>query len=201
MVFLYNLTMPEIIWRIVAAVLSAGMQGFLLAAILLLMGDRKALDQGRMTLNPFRHLLLSGVFLSVAFRMSWIEPMAYGSGKSTLAKLRPLLAVLLSFALLLGLVPLLDLARAPLHQILPRSLGYAVLSSIQTLQVVLVGSVCLGLLPLPGMLLGSTLPAIFPRLAKSYRKLSGIGMAAAAVLLVLGWFPDVTPLVKALRLV
>ena len=201
MVFLYDLTMPQIILRIVAALIHAGLQGFVLAGLLVMMGDPSPRQQGRLTLNPFRHLLLSGVFLSIAFRASWIAQMPFAAAQSLSARLRPLAAVLLSFALLLALIPGLDLLRAPLHQLLPRAGGYAVLATIDALQWVIAGSVALGLLPLPGLLLGSTLAVIFPALARRWRKLSGIGMALAAILLILGWFPDLTPLVAALRLV
>ena len=98
-------------------------------------------------------------------------------------------------------MPVLDLARLPLMEALPRTAGYMALATIETLQFTLVGSVALGMLPLPGLLLGTTLPAIRPALDKRYRKLAGIGMALAAVIVVLGWFPDVSPLVRALKLV
>lgn len=196
MVFLYDLTMPEILRRIVAALIHAGLHGGMLAAILWMLGDRTARHEGRMTLNPFRHLRLSGVFLTVAFRINWIVPPPFGA-----SRWRPLLAVLISLALLLALVPLLDLARAPLHQMLPRGAGYLVLATLDTLQVVLVGSVAMALLPLPGLLLGSTLPALCPGLTRRWRRWQGIGLALAAILLILGWFPDLSPIVSALRLV
>lgn len=201
MVFLYDLTMPEILRRIAAALIHAGLQGGILVLVLRLLGDRRSTDEGRASFSPFRHILLSGVFLSIAFRMNWIEPVRFAKAASWRERLRPLVAVLVSFALLLALIPLLDLARAPLHQALPRTAGYMVLATIETLQYTLAGSVALGLLPLPGLLLGTTLPAIWPALDKRYRKLAGIGMALAAVLVILGWFPDVGPLVRALKLV
>lgn len=204
MVFLYDLTMPEILRRILAALLHAGLQGGLLAAFLWLGGDRVAKDEGRLTLNPFRHLALSGVFLCVAFRISWIQALPLGPTIGPVpaaARLRPLLAVLASLAVLLALVPLLDLARAPLHQLLPRSAGYMVLASMDTLQHVLTGSVLLALLPLPGMLVGNALPALWPGLGKRWRRWQGLGMASAAILVILGWFPNVAALVAALRLI
>ncbi|AXC50603.1 hypothetical protein DRW48_13725 [Paracoccus suum] len=201
MVFLYDLTMSQIILRIVAALFYACLQGFLLAAILTLTGDPRPRQQGWLTLNPFRHLLVSGVFLTIAFQASWVQPPPYSPARTWFGRLRPLATILVSFALLLALVPLLDLARAPLHQMLPRTGGYAVLASIDTLQRVIIGAIAIGVLPFPGLLAGWALLAIFPRLAKRWRKLSGIGMAAAAILLVLGWFPDIKPLLAALRLV
>lgn len=201
MVFLYDLTMPEILRRILAALIHAGLQGGILALLLRLMGDRRASDEGRAGFGPFRHVLLSGIFLAIAFRMSWIEPLRFGPATRAWSRLRPLVAVLSSFAVLLALVPVLDLARLPLMEALPRTAGYMALATIETLQFTLVGSVALGLLPLPGLLLGTALPALWPALEKRYRKLAGIGMALAAMLVVLGWFPDVAPLVRALKLV
>lgn len=201
MVFLYDLTLPEILRRILALLIHAGMQGGILAMVLTLMGDPRPRESGRFSFNPFRHVLLSGIFLGIAFRMSWIEPMPFAPADNRMTRLRPLLAVLLSFGLMLAFVPLLDLARAPLHAALPRTVGYMTLASIDTLQFMLAGSVMLGLLPLPGLLVGTALPFIFPAIAKRYRKLAPIGMALAAILVILGWFPDVTPLVRALRLV
>lgn len=196
MVFLYDLTMPEILRRIAAALIHAGLHGGMLATILWLMRDATARHEGLMTLNPFRHLRLSGVFLTIAFRINWITPPIYSA-----LRWRPLLAVLISLAMLLALVPLLDMARAPLHQILPRGVGYMVLATIDTLQFVLVGSVAMALLPLPGLLVGSTLPCIFPGLRRPWRKWQGIGLAIAAIIVILGWFPDIAPVVAALRLV
>lgn len=198
MVFLYNLTMADIVTRILAALIYAGLQGGLIAGFLRLMGDRSAQEQGRLTLNPFSHVTLSGLFLAIAFRASWITPMPHAKAGP---RLRPLFAVLLSFGVMIALVPVLDLLRLPLHENLTRGAGYLVLVTITALQYLLVGAVAINLLPLPGMALGNALPAIFPSLAKRYRKSAGLGMAAVAILLILGWYPDVSPLVKALLLV
>ena len=201
MVFLFDLTMPEILRRIIAALLYAGLQGGLLALLLSLTGDRRPRDEGQLTLNPFRHVLLSGIFMAIAFRTSWIAPIAISQAQNRRQRLRPLAAVLSSFAVLLALVPLLDMARPWLHAVLPMGAGYLVLATIETLQFMLVGAVCIGLLPLPGMLLGNALPPVFPAIAKPYRKWQGLGLAAVAIIMVLGWFPDISPLVRALRIV
>lgn len=201
MVFLYDLTMPEILRRIVAALIHAGLQGGLLALLLTLMGDPAPCRAGDLTANPFRHLRLSGVLLCLGFRLGWIRAPGFAAAPAGWWRWRASIAVLLSLGLLLALVPVLDLARAPLHRALPMAAGYRVLASIDTLQAVLVGSVLLALLPLPGLLLGETLPVLFPGLARRWRRWQGLGLAAAAVLVVLGWFPDPGPLLAALRLV
>lgn len=196
MVFLYDLTMPEILRRIIAALIHAGLHGVMLAAILWVLGDQTARREGLMTPNPFRHVRLSGIFLSIAFTINWIVPPPFAP-----SRWRPLMAVLISLAVLLALVPLLDLARAPLHQMLPRGPGYMTLATIDTLQSVLVGSATIALLPLPGLLVGSTLPAMIPGLSRRWRKWQGLGLALAAIIVILGWFPDLSPVMQALRLV
>lgn len=198
MVFLHNLTMAEILSRIVAAFLFSGLAAGLTAGFLTLLREPAARHAGRLTASPFRHVSLSGIFLAIAFRTSWFMPLPLNAGTR---RVGPVLAVIGAMAVMLALIPVLDLLRSPLHAALPRSLGYMVLAGIDTLQIVTVNSVVLGLLPLPGLWLGTMLPALLPGLEKRWRKGTGIGLSIAAVLIILGWFPDLRPLLNALRLV
>lgn len=199
MVFLHNLTMAEIICRIVAALLFCGIAGGLMTTLLRLMGEPHAAQEGRLSFNPFTHVALSGVFLAIAFRAAWITPLPLRRGGARSVK--PLLAAAITLGALCALVPLLDLARPALLSGLPRSIGYMALSEVDVLQRVLVGSAMIGALPVPGMLLGQALPAAFPALEKRYRRWQGFGMAGVAILFILGWMPDPAPLLDLLRLV
>lgn len=190
--------MAEILSRIVAAFLFSGLAAGLTAGFLTLLKEPAARHAGRLTASPFRHVSLSGIFLAIAFRTSCFMPLPLSAGTR---RFGPVLAVIGAMTVMLALVPVLDLLRSPLHAVLPRSLGYMVLAGIDTLQIVTVNSVVLGLLPLPGLWLGTMLPALLPRLEKRWRKGTGIGLSLAAVLLILGWFPDLRPLLNALRLV
>lgn len=198
MVFLYNLTMPEIVTRVLAALIFAGLHGMLWAGLLRILGDRTPVEQGRLSINPFNHVALSGIFMAIMFRVSWIAPVPQDRQSPWW---RPLLAVVLCLGLELLLVPLLDLARPVLHENLSRAPGELSLILVEALQNILVGAVVINLLPLPGLAMGSAVPPIFPALAKRYRKSVGLGMAAAAILLILGWFPDLRPVVRWLQLV
>lgn len=199
MVFLHNLTMAEILCRIVAALLFSGLCGGILVSVLRMMGDRHAVHEGRWSFNPFTHVALSGVFLAIAFRAAWMAPLPARRGGER--SLKPLLAVLITLGALCALVPLLDLARPVVHAALPRSLGYMVLAEIEVLQRVLAGSVMIGLLPVPGMLMGQALTSAFPQLEKRYRRWQGFGMAGIAILFILDWMPETAPLLALLRLV
>lgn len=198
MVFLYNLTMPEIVIRVIAALIFAGLHGALWGSLLQALGDRTPAEQGRLSINPFNHIALSGIFMAIMFRTSWISPLPQHRQSPWW---RPLLAVVLCLGIELMLVPLLDLARPLLHENLNRASGEMALLLVEALQNILVGAVVINLLPLPGLAMGAAVPAIFPALAKRYRKSVGLGMAAAAILLILGWFPDLRPMVRWLQLI
>lgn len=196
---LHELTMATILVRIVAALLFAAIAGGLLTGFLRLFGDLGARDAGRLTAQPFAHVTLSGIFLAIAFRTSWIAPVPVAPVPGR--DLRPLAAVICTMAAMLALVPLLDLLRPGLHAGLPMAVGYSALALIDVLQIVLVSSTVLGLLPLPGLPMGMAVAGIFPDLRRKWRKWTGYGLSLAAIMLVLGWFPDVMPLVQKLRLV
>lgn len=191
--------MAEILCRIVAALLFFGVTGGLFAMLLTLMGERRPAQEGRLSFNPFTHVALSAVFLAIAFRAAWILPMTIrkDAGRS----LKPMLAAALTLAALCALVPLLDLARPAILAALPRTLGYMALAEVDVLQRVLVGSAMIGVLPVPGMLMGQALPSALPGLEKRYRRWQGFGMSAVAILFILGWVPDPAPLLDLLRLV
>ena len=190
--------MGQILSRIVAAILLSGLVGGLLTALLTAFGDRQAKYEGRLTANPFAHVTLSGIFLAIAFQATWFlrVPVTFKE-----RSLKPLAAVLVVLSIMLALVPVLDLFRPYLHAGLPRTLGYMALNEIDELQVMLVNSATIGILPIPGMLMGMAMPAILPSLEKRYRKWVGFGFSGVAVIMILGWFPNLKPLVEALRLI
>lgn len=199
MVFLHDLTMAEILSRIIAAFLFFGIGGGLFSGLLTLMGEPHAKHEGRLSFNPFTHVALSGVFMAIAFRAAWIAPMPIRRGGPL--SLKPMSAAGITLLALCALVPLFDLARPLLLASLPRSLGYMALSEVDVLQNVLVGSVMIGVLPVQGMLMEQALPAVLPALETRYRRWQGFGLSAIAILFILGWMPDPKPLLDLLRLV
>lgn len=190
--------MAEILSRIFAALIFAGAAGGLTAALLTLFGDKTARYDKRLSASPFNHLALSGIFLAIAFQASWFRALPIARDKRSFG---PLLAVALAMALILAMVPVLDMIRSPLHAILPRTIGYFTLASIDNLQKIMVNSVMLGLLPLPGLWLGTVLPAVVPSLEKRWRKGMGWGLSLTAILMILGWMPSTGPLLGWLKLV
>ena len=152
MSLLQDLTVQQIVTRIFAMLIYAAVQGALLAWLARGLGDVRPAREGRLTLNPFLQASAWGVAMGVLFRMGWIAPLRLSPAQGFGERVRILLIVAAGLGAMLALVPLLDLLRAPLQQMLPRTAGYYVLYALQMVQEVTFGSVALNLLPVPGLI-------------------------------------------------
>lgn len=186
---LRELSMGEIVSRLIAAILYAGIQGLLLAGLARLFGDQRPTHDGRLTPNPFVHLSVWGAIMAGLFGMSWIRTIWFDAKANRLGRWGIVLVVVLGLAAMVALVPLLDLLRGP-ALLLPRTGGYAVLYVLGQLQAVAIASTALNLLPVPGLIGGSVLQAIWPQAERRLRRLEPFGLALIIVAIVAGWLPN-----------
>lgn len=186
---LRELSMGEIVSRLIAAILYAGIQGLLLAGLARLFGDQRPTHDGRLTPNPFVHLSVWGAIMAGLFGMSWIRTIWFDAKANRLGRWGIVLVVVLGLAAMVALVPLLDLLRGP-ALLLPRTGGYAVLYVLGQLQAVAIASTALNLLPVPGLIGGSVLQAIWPQAERRLRRLQPFGLALIIVAIVAGWLPN-----------
>ena len=186
---LRELSMGEIVSRLVAALLYAGIQGLLLAGFARLLGDRRPAHEGRLTPNPFVHLSVWGAMMAALFGMSWIRTVWFDAKTNRLGRWGIVLVVFLGLAGMVALVPALDLLRRA-ALLLPRTGGYAVLYVLGQLQSVAIASTVLNLLPVPGLIGGGVLQAIWPRSERRLRRLEPFGLALVIVAIVAGWMPN-----------
>lgn len=186
---LRELSMGEIVSRLIAAILYAGIQGLLLAGLARLFGDQRPAHDGRLTPNPFVHLSVWGAIMAGLFGMSWIRTIWFDAKANRLGRWGIVLVVVLGLAAMVALVPLLDLLRGP-ALLLPRTGGYAVLYVLGQLQAVAIASTALNLLPVPGLIGGSVLQAIWPNAERRLRRLEPFGLALIIVAIVAGWLPN-----------
>ena len=181
--------MGEIVSRLGAVLLYAGLQGFVLAALARLLGDRRPAYDQRLTPNPFAHLSVWGALMAALFGMSWIRTLWYDAQSNRLGRGGVALVVVLGLATMVALVPLLDLLR-PLALLLPRTGGYVVLYVLEQLQALALASALLNLLPIPGLIGGALLQAIWPDQERRWRKLEPFGLALVIVGIVAGFIPN-----------
>ncbi|MDB5585916.1 MAG: Zn-dependent protease [Devosia sp.] len=186
---LRELSMGEIVSRLAAAILYAGIQGLLLAGIARLLGDQRPSHDGRLTANPFVHLSVWGAAMAALFGVSWIRTIWFDAKANRLGRWGIVVVVGLGLAAMVAVVPLLDLLRAP-ALLLPRTGGYAALYLLGQLQAVAIASTALNVLPIPGLIGGSLLQAIWPGPERRLRRLEPFGLALVIVAIVAGWVPN-----------
>ena len=186
---LRELSMGEIVSRLAAVLLYAGLQGLVLAGLARLLGDKRPSYDKRLTPNPFAHLSVWGALIAALFGMSWVRTLWYDAKSNRLGRWGVALVVLAGLLAMVALVPLLDLLR-PLALLLPRTGGYVVLYVLEQLQMMALASAMLNLLPIPGLIGGGFLQAIWPEQERRWRKWEPFGLALVIVGIVAGFIPN-----------
>lgn len=190
MSLLSDLTLQAIMTRIVGMLVFVAVSGGVLTLLVRLLSLPEARHDTAFTANPFVHLSLPGLAMAILFRTTWmrfrlVAPGGLKGGRLTLAGIA--LATLLAGLLL---VLLLDPLRPLVANGLPRTLGYAVLLTIDATQKIALASLPLNLLPLPGLTGGLFLIAAFPGWERQIRRAVAPVQAALVIILILGWWPD-----------
>jgi len=186
---LRELSMGEIVSRLAAALLYAGIQGLLLAGLARLFGDQRPAYDGRLTANPLVHLSVWGAMMAALFGMGWNRAIWFDGKTNRLGRWGIVLVMVLALAGMAAVVPLLDLLRGP-ALLLPRTGGYAVLYVLGQLQAVAIASTALNLLPIPGLIGGTLWQAVVPNSERRLRRLEPFGLALVIAAIVAGWLPN-----------
>ena len=202
MSLLNTITMEQLATRIAAMLVYVALQGAILAALARVLGDQRPRYDGRLTLNPFVHIAISGFAMAALFRSGWIRPLRFDVAANRFGRLGLVLIAVVGLILMLAVIALSDLLRAPVEALLPRTAGYSVLYIIQQFQELATASTLLNMLPLPGLIGGILWQAAFPAAERRLERLAPMVMAALCILLILGWIPDFTSaLLDHLRLI
>ena len=144
-----NFTLSQLLMRLCAVLLVATVQGFAIAAAARALGDDGPKHDGRLSIDPLRHLDLIGGAVGLIFAVGWarwvaIDPRALRHGRFDL-----LLVVIAGFAAVVLGVLALRFARPFLLPWLPDTAAATAFALIQTIIEVGLASALLGLLPLP----------------------------------------------------
>lgn len=194
MQFLKDLSMGDITSRLVAALLYAAFQGVVLAGLARLMGDRRPQHDGRLTGNPFAQLSVWGTVVAIVFSVSWIRSLWYDSTSNRFGRAGTIAVVVLGLLASLALLPLIALLQS-LAVSLPRTGSYTVLYILNQLQVIAAASTLLNLLPIPGLIGGGVLQALWPERERALKTAEPFCLAVIVALIVAGVAPDLAKLV------
>lgn len=161
--------MGGIVSRLAAVLIYAALQGAILACLSRILGDRRPQDDGRLTINPFVHVSVWGAAVAALFGVSWVRSLWYDPQANRLGQAGIVLVVGLGLALMLATIPAVDLLRR-IALSLPPTGATATLLVLEQLQRLTASSLLLGILPLPGLVGGGLLQAIWPDRERQLRQ-------------------------------
>lgn len=182
-----EITMQQVVLRVLALVVIVGVHGFALAGLARLAGDRGPAHDGRLSLNPMSHLDLLGSLALVLYQLGWIRPVVpdprhvrLGGVTVVLIGLGGLLAVLVAAVIAWNL-------RTAVVTLIPEpTISRFLLAAIRTTCDTAPLFVLLNLVPVPpltgGLLINAMSPATYERIARH----SFIVMVGLAALIVFG---------------
>ena len=194
MQFLRELSMGEIVSRLAAVLLYVGLQGFLLAGLARVLGDRRPQFEGRLSLNPFVHLSVWGAVMAALFAVSWPRPVWFDASQNRLGRWGVALVTLGALVAMIVLVVLVNLVQ-PVALVLPRSGSYVVLYVLNQFKLIAVSATILNLLPLPGLIGGGWLQAIWPQAERRLRRAEPICLAVLVAVIVAGGYANPAPMI------
>ena len=174
-----DFTLSQLMMRICAVLLVSTLQGFAITLAAGALGDAGPKHDGRLTIDPLRHVDLLGGAVALIFAVGWgkwvaIDPRALRHGRFDL-----LLVVAAGFtAIMLGVLGL-RFARPFLLPLLPDTAAAAAFVLIQTIMELGLWFALFGLLPLPPLAGGHLLVAVLPKLRE---RLPGIELFLGLIL-------------------
>lgn len=159
-----DFTLSQLLMRLCAVLVVSTLQGLAIAATAGALGDAGPRHDGRLTIDPLRHVDPLGGAVGLIFAVGWarwvaIDPRVLRHGRIDL-----LVVVVAGFgAIVLGLLAL-RFARPFLLPLLPDTAAATTFTLIQTIIELGLSSALIGLLPLPPLAGGHLLVAVLPKL-------------------------------------
>jgi Zn-dependent protease len=183
---LNDLTLSQLLTRLVAFLIVTALHGFVLAGMAALLGDQGPRYNGRLTLNPVANLSMLGLVMTVLFNLGWIMPMRINPEKLRFGRLGLVICLVAGLLAVLVLVPLLWPLRSLVVTALPRTAGLTALVVIGNIQDVAMWFVAFNVLPIPPLAGALLVSAIWPPAGPAMARHSRFIEAAMVVAVVVG---------------
>ncbi len=164
---LTDVSLQQLVYRILAFVLISGLHGFAIAGIARLLGDRGPGYDGRLTLNPFVHLHMAGLVAALFSRAGFIRPIALDHKQMRGGPLGVLVAILVPLALLVAFGAAVAWFRWLPVVTLPQTASLATGAAMTTIAECTVWYALFNLIPVPPLAAGSLLSIWTPKLYRT----------------------------------
>jgi Zn-dependent protease len=183
-----DLTLQQLVLRLVAYVFIASVHGLAVAAAAVAMGDTGPRYDGRLRVNPLAHLDIIGTACGVLLSFGWIRPIAVDPAQLRLGRAGLVVVVAAAAAATLLGAAALRLGRPFLLPLLPDTASATAFALIEIIGQLSVWFALFNLLPLPPLTGAHLLVAAVPASGKAIRKIAPYAAVALAVVAITGVF-------------
>jgi len=175
-----DLTVQQLVLRVLAGLLIVSVQGATIAAIAVLLGDRGPRHDGRLTLVPFPHVDVLGFGSLLLSGFGWSRPVAIDATHLRIGRWGLVIAAVAGSVALLVTAYVLLLLVIPLLTQLPYTAGIAAAAFVRLAARLCVWMALFTLLPVPPLAGAHLLAAIGVRLPAWAGVVIGWGLLAAS---------------------
>jgi Zn-dependent protease len=161
-----DLTLQQLVLRLIAYVFIAAVHGLAVAAVAIAMGDQGPRYDGRLRFNPVTHLDIIGTASGVLFSVGWIRPIAIDPVQLRLGRVGLVIVVAAGAAATLLIALALRLVRPFVLPFLPDTASVTAFALIEVVGELSVWFALINILPLPPLTGAHLLVAAAPACEK-----------------------------------
>ena len=144
-----DLTLQQVVLRIVAVLLIVSVHGWTIAAMACRLGDPGPRHEERLSFNPIRHLDVLGFLLAVLFTFGWIRTISIDRERLWLGRTGLAIVVVAASGATIGLALLLQLVRPTILNWLPDTASSTFFVLVETVVQLCVSFTLFNMLPVP----------------------------------------------------
>jgi Zn-dependent protease len=186
-----DLTLQQLVLRLIAYVFIAAVHGFAVAAVAVAMGDRGPRYDERLRVNPLAHLDIIGTASGVLFAVGWIRPIAVDPFELCLGRIGLAIVVAVGAAATLISAVALRLARPLLLPLLPDTASATAFALIEVIGEQSAWFALINIIPLPPLTGAHLLAVAAPAHGKVIAKIAPYAGPALAIVAATGVFTNV----------
>jgi Zn-dependent protease len=186
-----DLTLQQVVLRLIAYVFIAAVHGFTVAAAAVVMGDQGPRYDGRLRASPLAHLDILGTAAGVLFSVGWIKPIAVDPFELRLGRIGLPIVVAAGAAATLASAAVLRLIRPLLLPVLPDTASATTFALIEVIGDLSAWFALVNVLPVPPLTGAHLLAVAAPAYGKNIAKIAPYTGPVLAVVAATGVFTNV----------
>jgi Zn-dependent protease len=186
-----DLTLQQVVLRLIAYLFIAAVHGFTVAAAAVAMGDQGPRYDGRLRVSPLVHLDILGTAAGVLFSVGWIKPIAVDPFALRLGRIGLPIVVAAGAAATLASAAALRLIRPLLLPLLPDTASATTFALIEVIGDLSAWFALINVLPVPPLTGAHLLGVAAPAYGKNIAKIAPYTGPVLAVVAATGVFTNV----------